>query len=392
MKYTDIIVRFGELFIKGKNKKNFIKILFKNIKNTLKKYKKLTYEVLHDCIYINLNNNYRYYEKIILLLKNISGIHSLSPIIKINNKDNNKIDIIKKNVLFLIKNEKIKTFKIFCKRNDKKFYLTSYEITCQIATYILHKTKFKVDIHNPDIVLSIIIKNEYIYFFSKKILANGGLPLGANGKVLVMLSGGIDSPVATYLLIKRGILVECIHFESPPYTKKAVIDKIKDILKEMNKFQATIKLHIINFTKIQLEIYKKINESYAITIMRRMMYRIAEILAKKNNCLAIANGESIGQVASQTLISMKNISSVTNELIFRPLCIFDKSKIIDIAKKINTYDISIRPYEDCCTLFEPKKPTTRPNINKIVFFEKKIDYKKLITEAIENEKIIIIKK
>ena len=206
----------------------------------------------------------------------------------------------------------------------------------------------------------------------------------------MMLSGGIDSPVATYLMMKRGVKMECIHFASPPYTNAAVITKIKDLLKVLTNYQASIKLYIVPFTHLQEEIYRNVNVSYAITIMRRMMYRISSIVAKKYNDLVICNGESIGQVASQTLKSMQVIEKVASLPIIRPLAVEDKIDIINLARKINTYDISIRPYEDCCTIFEVKDPTTQPNEEKVLEFESKFNYEELIYECINNIEVVKI--
>ncbi len=290
----------------------------------------------------------------------------------------------------MAKENKGSTFKLTCKRSNKKFPLISDQIIREVAPIILKNTKLKVDVHNPDIKLSIEVREEGTYIFTTTINGAGGYPIGVAGKVMMMLSGGIDSPVASYLLMKRGMVIECIHFASPPYTNEAVIDKLKDILHILNRYQYSIKLHIVPFTKIQTKIYEVADESYAITIMRRMMYRIANQLANKQKCLAIANGESIGQVASQTLDSMGVIEKVAEIPVIRPLCVFDKLQIIDIAKKIKTYDISIRPFEDCCTIFAPKNPKTKPRLSEVLFFENKFSFNDLINEAIANIKTILI--
>lgn len=385
MKYTSIMVRFGELSTKGKNKKDFVNMLARNIKHALKSYEDLTYDVLYDHIYVNLNDVDP--EPIVKILEDISGIQALSLVIKIDSD----IELIKKTALALMQDSEGKTFKVTCKRSNKKFPLISDEIIREVAPVILKNTNFKVDVHNPDVKLAIEVRDEGTYLSNKTILASGGYPIGVAGKALMMLSGGIDSPVASYLLMKRGVILECIHFASPPYTSEAVIDKLTDILKELNRYQYKIKLHIVPFTAIQTKIYEVSDESYAITIMRRMMYRIANIVAKKLNCLAIANGESIGQVASQTLDSMDVIEEVAELPVIRPLCVLDKLEIIKIAKKINTYDISIRPYEDCCTIFAPKRPKTKPRLHEVKFFEEKfVDFPKLIEEAVKNIKTLTI--
>ncbi|MCQ2794546.1 MAG: tRNA 4-thiouridine(8) synthase ThiI [Bacilli bacterium] len=384
MKYTSIMVRFGELSTKGKNKKDFVNMLARNIKHALKSFISLTYDVLYDHIYVNLHDED--YEPILNILKDISGIQALSLVIKIESD----IELIKKTALMLMKESEGKTFKVTCKRSNKRFPLISDEIIRQVAPVILKNTTFKVDVHKPDIKLAIEVRDEGTYLSTKTVLASGGYPIGVAGKAVMMLSGGIDSPVATYLLMKRGVIVECIHFASPPYTSEAVIDKLTDILHELNRYQYKIRLHIVPFTKIQTKIYEVADESYAITIMRRMMYRLANALADKLNCLAIANGESIGQVASQTLDSMGVIEKVASLPIIRPLAVMDKLDIIKIAKQINTYDISIRPYEDCCTIFAPKNPKTKPRLHEVLFYEEKFDFASLIKEALDKIKVITI--
>ena len=291
----------------------------------------------------------------------------------------------------LVKLDEGKTFKVNCKRSDKSFPLISEQIIRSVAPVILKNTSLKVDVHNPDINLSIEVREEGTYIFTKSFPGAGGYPLGIAGKGMLMLSGGIDSPVAAYLLMKRGVKIECIHFASPPYTQMGVIYKLEDILSKLNAYQPSIRLHIIPFTKIQEAIYDNVPESYCITIMRRMMYRLASKLAASRNCPVIANGESVGQVASQTLQSIKVINEVTNTPVIRPCATLDKIEIIALSKKIDTYEISIRPYEDCCTIFTPKNPKTAPNFDECVKFEKKFDYESLINEALANIEVKIIK-
>lgn len=381
-----LMVRFGELSTKGKNKKDFIARLAKNIKNALREFPLLELDVRYDHIYVDLNG--QDYEPIVQVLQDVSGIKAISLVYKIE-KD---IEIIKQSCLDLIKTLTGSTFKVNCKRADKQFPLISDEIVRVVAPVILKNTDLKVDVHNPDINLFIEVRMEGCYIFTKTFPGAGGYPLGVGGKSLLMLSGGIDSPVAAYLMMKRGVTIECIHFASPPYTQIGVIYKLEDLLGKLNRYQESIVLHIVPFTKLQEAIYANSNESYAITIMRRMMYRLSDALAKKRRCMAIVNGESIGQVASQTLVSMNTINAVTNMPIIRPLAIFDKTEIIDISKKIDTYDISIRPYEDCCTIFTPKNPKTAPQIEDVEKFEAKFDYQSLIDEALANIETKIIKK
>ena len=385
MNYDHIMVRFGELNTKGKNKKEFIRTLAVNIKNALKDFKELSFETRYDHIYVGLNNSA--YEPVLERLQDVSGIYALSLVYRCE-KD---INIIKESALALIREEEGQTFKVKVKRGDKSFPLISDEITRIVAGHILRNSpNLKVDVHNPDILLQIEVRQEAAYIFTKTVLGAGGYPLGVGGKTMHMLSGGIDSPVAAYLMMKRGVSIECIHFASPPYTQQGVIYKLEDLLKVLNHFQARIRLHIVPFTKIQEAIYDNAPESYCITLMRRMMFRLAAALAKRRNCPVISSGESIGQVASQTLQSMHVINEVTNTPIIRPLATTDKTEIIKISRKIGTYDISIRPYEDCCTIFTPKAPKTAPHLDEAEEFEKKFDYESLIKEALNNIEVKII--
>lgn len=382
--YDHIMVRFGELSTKGKNKKAFIRLLGKNIKHALKNFSDLKVIVMHDHIYIGLNGVDP--EPILKRLQDVSGIHSMSPVLKTEAE----IENLKQVSLDLISQEKGQTFKVHARRADKSFPIISDTINREIAGVILQKTNLKVDVHNPDILLSIEIRMEGAYVFTKTVPGAGGYPLGIGGKVLSMVSGGIDSPVACYLLMKRGITVQCVHFASPPYTSGAVIDKIKDLCQVLNKYQPEIKLYVVPFTKLQEAIYKNCDESYAITIMRRMMYRISENLAKRHRCLAIANGESIGQVASQTLNSIQVINEVVRLPVIRPLAVTDKEDIIRIARNIGTFDISIRPFEDCCTIFAPKNPKTMPHHEEVERLESKFDWQTLVDECVRGAETILI--
>jgi len=382
--YDHIMVRFGELSTKGKNKKDFINLLSKNIRHALKDFVSLNIETRYDHIYVKLNDEN--VDEVLSRLKDVSGIQALSLVYKCK-KD---IEDIKSSSLNLIKQENGSTFKVRCKRSDKRFPIISDDIVRMVAPVILKNTALKVDVHNPDILLSIEVRDDATYIYTKTIPASGGYPLGIAGKSMHMLSGGIDSPVSAYLLMKRGVTIECIHFASPPYTQMGVIYKLEDLLKVLNRYQPKIRLNIIPFTKIQEAIYDNVPESYCITIMRRMMFRLATRLALRRNCPVISTGESVGQVASQTLQSMHVINEVTDFPVIRPCATMDKIDIIDISKKIGTYDISIRPYEDCCTIFTPKAPKTAPHLEEAKEYETKFDFESLIKEAIENVEIKII--
>ena len=384
--YDHIMVRFGELSTKGKNKIDFIRVLFHNCQRALKEFDKLHIYMRHDHIYVELNG--ADYKPIVERLQEVSGIQGLSLVHKSLDRD---IENIKNMSLELIKQETGKTFKVHVKRTDKKYPLISDQITRIVAGHILKSgLGLSVDVHNPDIMLSIEVRDEAVYIFSHTFPGAGGYPLGVGGKAMHMLSGGIDSPVAAYLLMKRGVTIECIHFASPPYTQVGVIYKLEDLLKVLNRYQARIRLHIVPFTKIQEAIYDHTDESYCITMMRRMMFRLADRLAKMRHCPVISTGESVGQVASQTLQSMRVINDVTNMPIIRPCATMDKVDIINTSVKIGTYDISIRPYIDCCTIFTPKSPKTAPKLEDCLRFEEQFDYEPLLKEALSNIEVKFI--
>ena len=253
-----------------------------------------------------------------------------------------------------------------------------------IASKILKNTELRVDVHNPDISLYVEIRENYTYIYTNEIKGIGGYPVGIQGKGLLMLSGGIDSPVAGYLAIKRGVDIDCLYFESPPHTSLNAKNKVIKLASIINNYSGNIKVHVVPFTEIQEAIYKNVPDSYIITIMRRMMYRIADIYSKKIKANVIINGESIGQVASQTLTSMSVINSVTSMPIIRPVACLDKLEIIELSKQIDTYETSILPYEDCCTIFLPKHPVINPVVNKAIEYENRFDYQSLIDKCISN--------
>ena len=380
--YEYILVRYGELTTKGKNRKDFIARLLGNTKTILREFDKLEYKKTYDRLYIHLNGTE--YEKVEEKLRKVFGIISFSPTIRISSD----LDEMVKTSLQMAQESDAKTFKMECKRHDKTFEQNSDEINRLCATEILKNTDLKVDVRKPDLRIKIEVREECTYMMSKVVKGAGGYPVGTAGKAMMMTSGGIDSPVAAYMLMKRGIRIEAIHYAAPPYTSNQALNKVEKLCNILSEYQGTVKLHIIPFTDLQLEIYKNADESYAITLMRRMMYRIAERLARKTNCKIIGNGESIGQVASQTLDSMNAINEVVSMPVIRPIAAFDKVEIIDIARKIGTFETSILPYEDCCTIFNPKNPTTKPKIDKCEFYESKFDFDRMIDECIEKENVI----
>ena len=379
-----ILIKYGELTTKKANRNLFINILTQNIKNSLKNFNiKLTKNRVRMFIEVQDEEDF---DKIINKLTKIFGIHS----IVICYKTNNNIDNIKKEILSIANNINFKTFKVETKRSNKTFPIKSMDFNNIIGGLLLKNIpNIKVDVHNPEYTLKIEIRESNTYIYSKEIPGAGGYPVGVAGKGILMLSGGIDSPVAGYLAMKRGIKLECLYFESPPHTSELAKNKVKKLVEKLSIYQPDIKLHIINFTNIQENIYKNINHDYMITIMRRMMYRIADLIRNKQKAFVIINGESVGQVASQTLNSMSVINNVTTTPIIRPVACLDKLEIIEIAKKIDTYETSILPYEDCCTIFLPKHPVINPKLERCLEYEQLFDFN-LINESINNIETINI--
>ena len=380
-----LIIKYAELNTKKSNINFFIKILKDNVTKALNG---LSASVTYDKGRMFIESTEDNYDLILSKVKNVFGIHEITIGYKYLEKD---IDKIGTTIVDLLKDHNISTFKVITKRSDKSYPLDSMEISRKIGGYILKAyNDSSVDVHTPETEIYIEIRLDAVYIYFEKIKGIGGYPVGSLGKGLLMLSGGIDSPVAGYLAMKRGIKLEGIYFESPPHTSENAKNKVKDLAKILSGYNGVFKLHVINFTKIQEEIYKNIPHDYLITIMRRMMYRISERISKRNNCLAIINGESVGQVASQTLTSMSVINEVIKMPVIRPVACFDKLEIIDISKKIDAYETSILPFEDCCTIFVPEHPVINPQHDKCEEYEKLIDYETLISEAIKSHEIIKI--
>ena len=379
-----IMIKYGELSNKKDNIKVFIEKLSNNITKKLKNYD-IKIQKNKVRMFIDIKNYDE--DKIVNLLKEVFGIHSIVICYKVDKN----LESIESESLNLLKNENFKTFKVETNRADKNFKYNSMEVSKFVGARILKNIdNVKVDVHNPDILLHVEIRSECTYIYTKEIPGLGGYPTGIQGKGLLMLSGGIDSPVAGYLASKRGIDIDAIYFEAPPHTSNDAKNKVITLAKELSKYGNNINLYVIPFTKLQEAIYKNMDPTYMITILRRMMYRISEKVAKKTKSKIIINGESIGQVASQTLTSMYVINNVTNMPVIRPVACLDKLEIIEIAKKINTYETSILPYEDCCTIFVPKHPVINPNLEKCIYNESLIDYESMIEECVNNmEKINI---
>lgn len=376
-----IMIKYGELTTKKANRKTFINILNNNILKVLHGY---SVNIKKDRVRMYIECDENDITEITEKLQKIFGLHS----IVICHKVNTNIDEISAKVLELLKNKKFKTFKINTKRADKKFPIPSMEFNNKMGGVVLKNTDLKVDVHTPDVLVNIEIRHEGTFIYTNEIQGIGGYPVGIQGKGLLMLSGGIDSPVAGYLSLKRGVDLECLYFESPPHTSVEAKNKVIKLASIIDEYSGNIKVNIVPFTKLQETIYKNVPDNYVITIMRRMMYRIAEKVAKKNKCKILINGESIGQVASQTLSSMIVINNVTNMPVIRPVACMDKIEIIEIAKKIKTYETSILPYEDCCTIFLPKHPVINPDLDKCIKYENLFDYEELINDCVENIEVI----
>lgn len=388
MLYDQILVRFGDLTLKGKNQKIFLRRLY-NLVHVKMEGLNVEIENQHDRIYIHLKEED--VNKVIERLNLVSGISSYSLVAKCSD-DLNEIKRVALDLMKELVTEDV-TFKVETKRANKNYPLTSMEITKHVAGYVLANHKLlHVDVHNPKMVLHLEVKGNSCYLYNHEYKAMGGYPVGVAGKGLLMLSGGIDSPVAGFLAMKQGVEIECIHFESTPLTSIESAQKVVDLVKKMAKYAPNnkINLHMVPFKEIHMALLDNIPESYNITIMRRMMYRIATKLAIKKNCICLINGESVGQVASQTLQSMNTINSVTNYPILRPLCTYDKQDIIKISRDIDCYELSIKPFEDCCTVYVPKAPATAPKIDKCEQYEMSFDYATMVDEAVENTNSITI--
>ncbi|MGP1909079.1 tRNA uracil 4-sulfurtransferase ThiI [Metabacillus sp. JX24] len=385
MKYEHIMVRYGEITTKGKNRRWFVNCLKQNLKSVLSDYPALGYWGNRDRLYINLNGEN--HEGILEKLPLVFGIHSFSLVLKTKRE----LEEIKNGALALIEGQYKAgdSFKISAKRADKTFPLLTNEINYEVGSHILKNTDgLTVDVHSPDIDVRVEVRGEAAYLSSKDYEGIGGLPAGASGKAVLMLSGGIDSPVAGYFAMKRGIELEAVHFFSPPYTSERAKQKVIDLARRLTVFGGRIRLHIVPFTEIQEAIQKQVPESYVMTSTRRMMLQIADKIREKHDALAIVTGESLGQVASQTLESMYAINDVTNTPIIRPLIASDKKDIISLAKQIGTHDTSILPYEDCCTIFTPPSPATKPKLEKAQRFESFLDFEPMILKAVERTELV----
>ena len=377
---TRILIRYGELSTKGRNKKMFTQKLASNIKKALVDFPQVKVIPDYDFMYLDLHEAPE--EAVIEKVKPIFGIQSISPVYIVE-KD---MEVAKKVVLDLLSQEDLegKTFKIMTRRSDHTFEMDTNQINLFLGDAVLEAfPDIKVQLKQPDITVRIDVRREHLMVSLKTIQGAGGLPVGTSGRVMLMLSGGIDSPVAGYLAMKRGMEIQCVHFASPPYTSPLALEKTKLLAAKIARFGGSIQFLTVPFSRIQEEIKKSVPEAYLMTIMRRFMLRITDQLRENARALAIANGESVGQVASQTLDSMVAINDVTNTPIIRPVATMDKLDIIKVAEEIDTFELSIQPFEDCCTVFAPPSPKTKPKLEKARQYEARLDVEGLIKEAVE---------
>lgn len=387
MQYSEIMVRYGELSTKGKNRMRFINKLKHNMKHVLSIYPYVRVVADRDRAHIYLNGTD--YVPVAESLKQIFGIQGFSPSYKVEKN----LETIKKAVQDVMKDvyHEGLTFKITSKRSDHNFEMDSRDLNQYLGSAVFEVLPdIQAQMKGPDVNLKVEIREEAAYLSYENIKGAGGLPVGTAGRGMLMLSGGIDSPVAGYLALKRGVDIEAVHFASPPYTSPGALKKAQDLTRKLTKFGGNIDFIEVPFTEIQEEIKEKAPEAYLMTLTRRFMMRITDLIREERNGLVIINGESLGQVASQTLESMRAINAVTATPIIRPVVTMDKLEIIDIAQKIDTFDISIQPFEDCCTIFAPDRPKTNPKIKNVEQYEKRMDVEGLVERAVAGIKVTTI--
>ncbi|MGN1201378.1 MAG: tRNA uracil 4-sulfurtransferase ThiI [Candidatus Caccovivens sp.] len=381
-----LLLKFGELFLKGRNRHEFIKLLKNNITRKLHGLKFSLVETQGRLIVSDYDEYCE--DEIVERLQKVFGLIGVAPAVEFDTTLENIIEQVKQ-----IDFDGIETFKVSTKRADKTFEMSSMEMDKYLGGVVLDKNPhLRVDLYQPDIVVEVEIRtNKKTYIYSKLLQCAGGLPLGSAGKGLLLLSGGIDSPVAGYMMAKRGLKFEAVHFHSYPYTSVQAKEKVIELANEISQYCDNFKLHIVSFTEIQEQIHRNCDPDYMITIMRRIMMRIAQKICEQNGLGAIITGESLGQVASQTMQSMNVTNSVVTLPVFRPLIAFDKEDIMKISQKIKTYETSILPYEDCCTVFLPKNPVIKPTIRRAEYNEQFLNIEHLVDEALANEEVVEIK-
>ncbi len=393
MRFQTFLIKYGEIGLKGKNRHIFEDALVRQIRYSLRDVDgEFKVHKSQARVYVDCEGDYDY-DETVEQLKKVFGIVGICPVVRMEDEG---FDRLKEEVVAYMDEmypDKNITFKVESRRAKKSYPRTSMEINCDLGEAILDAfPEIKVDVHHPDVLLNVEVRHE-IYVYSQIIPGAGGMPVGTNGKAMLLLSGGIDSPVAGYMIAKRGVGIEATYFHAPPYTSERAKQKVVDLAKIVARYSGPIKLHVVNFTDIQLYIYDKCPHDELTIIMRRYMMRIAEAFAKKDDCLGLITGESIGQVASQTMQSLAATNDVCTLPVYRPVIGFDKQEIIEISQKIDAFETSIQPFEDCCTIFVAKHPVTKPNIDVIrrseLRLEEKID--EMVKEAIETAEIIEVK-
>ena len=383
MRFHSFLIKYGEIGIKGKNRYMFEDALVRQIRYALRGVDgNFLVHKCHGRVYVDCDGEYDY-EETVESLKRVFGIVGICPVVRVKVAE---LEQLKKDVVSYMEQmypEKNFTFKVEARRANKRYPVNSMEINCALGEAVLDAfPDTKVDVHNPDVKLNVEIREE-VYIYSEIIPGPGGMPVGTNGSAMLLLSGGIDSPVAGYMIAKRGVEIEAVYFHAPPYTSERAKEKVVDLARLVSKYAGPIRLHVVNFTDIQLYIYEKCPHEELTIIMRRYMMRIAEQFAKKDGCLGLVTGESIGQVASQTMQSLAATNAVCTLPVYRPLIGFDKREIVDISQKIDTYDVSIQPFEDCCTIFTPKNPVTKPTIRRAEALERRFDFETLLEACVE---------
>ena len=390
MKKDLYIVRCGEVALKGMNRPYFERVLLERVKKALECYDDTEANWKDGLMFVRVPSGADE-DEVISKCVRVFGVASVSPAVQAPKEMNDIGRIASEFMKEIIAEEEIKTFKVKAKRADKTFPIESPEIARQVGGMVLKECKvLSVDVHRPDLELCVDVRREAAYIYRDKVKGFGGLPLGTNGKGLILMSGGIDSPVAAFMMAKRGMSIEAVHFHSYPYTSQRAQEKVEELVKVLAGYMGRVRMHVINLLPIQEQIVKNCPEDETTLLVRRFMMRIAEKIAEKNECMMLITGEDLGQVASQTAEALVVTDNVVNMPVMRPLIAMDKVDIMDKAREIGTYDISIQPYEDCCTVFLPKHPVTKPKLPRIEKSESKLDVEALVTAAVESEEIVTI--
>ena len=391
--FTAFLIKYAEIGVKGKNKYLFEEALAQQVKYALKRCEgEFKVTRTEGRIYVHALSEFDY-DETVDNLKTVFGVSGICPVIHVEDEGFEKLAQTVVDYVDKVYPDKKVTFKVHARRARKNYPMNSMELNMELGAAVLNAfPEMKVDVHKPDVMLHVEIR-EKIYIYSIEIAGPGGMPVGSNGKAMLLLSGGIDSPVAGYMIAKRGVKIDAVYFHAPPYTSDRAKQKVVDLARLVSRYAGPVYLHIINFTDIQLYIYEKCPHEELTIIMRRYMMKIAEMIARETECLGLITGESIGQVASQTVQSL----AVTNEVgtlpVFRPLIGFDKMEIVEVSEKIGTYETSILPYEDCCTIFVAKHPVTKPNLNVIKRHEQNLEERidELVQKAIDTDEVIVVK-